>query len=91
MYGIILGIVWGLIATEWWFVLVMSVVHGAVMGVRKYFKKPDSIEVAVDKRMEEEGTKKFSDEQVPVLEFASEFILCLIAGSITYGIKVAVM
>jgi len=91
MYGIVMGIVWGIVATVWWFVLLMSVVHGAVMGVRKYFKKPDEIEAAVDKKMEEEGTKKFSDEQVPALEFVSESIICLIVGSITYGIKLAVM
>lgn len=91
MYGIVLGIVFGLIGKAWSFVLLMPLIHGFVMGFRKYLRKPDDIEMEVYKKMEERGTKAFSDKQEPILEFITEGILCLIAGSVTYGIKLAML
>ena len=87
MYGILLGIVFGIIGKTWSFVLLVSLVHGLIMGVRMYFHKPDEIELKVDQEMEARGTKAFSDKQLPILEFVTEGLLFLIAGSITYGIK----
>ena len=90
MYGVAMGIVWGLLATTWWFIVGMSVVHGIVMGVWMKIKKPDAVELAVDKKMEEAGTKAYSDEQVPVLEFVSELLICLIVRRVTFGIKLVI-
>ena len=95
MYGIlravVLGVVFGLISNAWSFVLLMSFIHGSLMGIRKYFRKSDDIEIGVYKKMEEQGKKTFTEKQEPIFEFIIEGISCFIAGSITYSAKLAML
>ena len=90
MPSVILGAIFGFTLPAWYLLVILALVHGGLMGLRKRFKKPDSFDEDLERereRLAAEGKASWPKYQVPLLELVTEAIVFLVIGSIAYSIR----